>query len=87
MTSLTGASGEDFASILRSLGYRMEKRPKPAEPEPVAALAGGRARRKLRGAIGRCRPQAAAPATEATETEVAEHAPTLAPDVEPERRA
>jgi ATP-dependent RNA helicase SUPV3L1/SUV3 len=35
MTSLTGASGEDFASILRSLGYRMEKRPKP--PEPAAA--------------------------------------------------
>jgi len=34
MTSLTGASGEDFASILRSLGYRMERRPKPAEPEP-----------------------------------------------------
>ena len=32
MTSLTGASGEDFASILRALGYRMEKRPKPAEP-------------------------------------------------------
>ncbi len=31
MTSLTGASGEDFASVLRSLGYRMEKRPKPAE--------------------------------------------------------
>lgn len=31
MTSLTGASGEDFASILRSLGYRMEKRPKPPE--------------------------------------------------------
>ncbi|HXF86993.1 MAG TPA: helicase-related protein [Xanthobacteraceae bacterium] len=28
MTSLTGASGEDFASILRALGYRMEKRPK-----------------------------------------------------------
>ena len=36
MTSLTGAAGEDFASILRSLGYRMEKRPKPAEPLPVA---------------------------------------------------
>src|SRR6185503_14675776 len=33
MTSLTGVSGEDFASILRSLGYRMEKRPKPPEPE------------------------------------------------------
>jgi len=35
MTSLTGASGEDFASILRSLGYRMERRPKPPEREPV----------------------------------------------------
>ena len=30
MTSLTGASGEDFASILRSLGYRMDRKPKPA---------------------------------------------------------
>ena len=35
MTSLTGASGEDFASILRSLGYRMDRRPKPPEPAPV----------------------------------------------------
>ncbi|MBI3702663.1 MAG: helicase [Rhizobiales bacterium] len=35
MTSLTGASGEDFASILRSLGYRMDRRPKPAEPAEV----------------------------------------------------
>jgi ATP-dependent RNA helicase SUPV3L1/SUV3 len=26
MTSLAGCSGEDFASVLRSLGYRMEKR-------------------------------------------------------------
>ena len=40
MTSLTGASGEDFASILRSLGYRMEQRPKPAEPTPPVAAAG-----------------------------------------------
>ncbi len=39
MTSLTGASGEDFASILRSLGYRMERRPKPAEPAPAATPA------------------------------------------------
>jgi ATP-dependent RNA helicase SUPV3L1/SUV3 len=31
MTSLAGCSGEDFASVLRSLGYRMEKRPKPVE--------------------------------------------------------
>ncbi|MDO8875183.1 MAG: helicase-related protein, partial [Pseudolabrys sp.] len=34
MTSLTGASGEDFASILRSLGYRMDRKPKPAEIKP-----------------------------------------------------
>jgi ATP-dependent RNA helicase SUPV3L1/SUV3 len=45
MTSLTGASGEDFASILRSLGYRLERRPQPAEPavapETSAAIAAG----------------------------------------------
>ncbi len=35
MTSLVGSSGEDFASILRSLGYRMERRPKPAEAAPA----------------------------------------------------
>jgi ATP-dependent RNA helicase SUPV3L1/SUV3 len=32
MTSLTGCSGENFASVLRSLGYRMDRRPKPAAP-------------------------------------------------------
>src|SRR5262247_168568 len=35
MMSLAGCSGEDFASVLRSLGYRMEKRPKPVELPPV----------------------------------------------------
>ena len=41
MTSLTGSAGEDFASILRALGYRMERRPKPQEPkvEPAPAVA------------------------------------------------
>jgi len=39
MTSLTGASGEDFGSILRALGYRMERRPKPPEPETPTAPA------------------------------------------------
>jgi ATP-dependent RNA helicase SUPV3L1/SUV3 len=34
MTSLIGAAGEDFASVLRSLSYRMELRPKPPEPAP-----------------------------------------------------
>ncbi|MCK7474605.1 MAG: hypothetical protein MZV49_15825 [Rhodopseudomonas palustris] len=37
MTSLTGSAGEDFASILRALGYRMEKRP------PLPAAGGRRA--------------------------------------------
>jgi ATP-dependent RNA helicase SUPV3L1/SUV3 len=37
MTSLTGSAGEDFASILRALGYRMEKRPPlPVEVAPPA---------------------------------------------------
>jgi ATP-dependent RNA helicase SUPV3L1/SUV3 len=35
MTSLAGCSGEDFASVLRSLGYRMDRRPKPVEPPPA----------------------------------------------------
>ncbi|MDA9492530.1 helicase-related protein [Bradyrhizobium sp. CCBAU 11361] len=38
MTSLTGSAGEDFASVLRALGYRMEKRP-PLPPKPVALIA------------------------------------------------
>lgn len=32
MTSLLGCSGEDFASILSSLGYRLRRTPKPATP-------------------------------------------------------
>lgn len=36
MTSLTGSAGEDFASVLRALGYRMEKRA-PLPPKPVVA--------------------------------------------------
>jgi ATP-dependent RNA helicase SUPV3L1/SUV3 len=36
MTSLTGSAGEDFASILRALGYRMDRRA-PLPPKPVAA--------------------------------------------------
>jgi hypothetical protein len=39
MTSLTGASGEDFASILRSLGYRMDRKPKPLEVQAVPGAA------------------------------------------------
>jgi ATP-dependent RNA helicase SUPV3L1/SUV3 len=40
MTSLTGSAGEDFASVLRALGYRMDRRPPlPPKAEPVAAPA------------------------------------------------
>jgi ATP-dependent RNA helicase SUPV3L1/SUV3 len=40
MTSLTGSAGEDFASILRALGYRMDKRPPlpPAPPKPIVIV-------------------------------------------------
>ena len=38
MTSLTGSAGEDFASILRALGYRMEKKA-PLPPKVVEAPA------------------------------------------------
>ncbi|MDQ0506406.1 helicase-related protein [Xanthobacter agilis] len=37
MTSLAGCSGEDFASILKSLGYRMERRAPPPPEEATAA--------------------------------------------------
>ena len=53
MTSLTGSSGEDFASILRALGYRMERRPKPvkaAEAEMPPDPAAGRSDQAATGA-------------------------------------
>ena len=34
MMSLVGCSGEDFAGILRGLGFRMDRRPVPAQPTP-----------------------------------------------------
>jgi ATP-dependent RNA helicase SUPV3L1/SUV3 len=40
MTSLTGSAGEDFASVLRALGYRMERRaPLPEEPAHAVEVA------------------------------------------------
>jgi ATP-dependent RNA helicase SUPV3L1/SUV3 len=39
MTSLLGASGEDMAVILKGLGYRMDRVPKPVEPPPQALQA------------------------------------------------
>jgi ATP-dependent RNA helicase SUPV3L1/SUV3 len=37
MTSLAGCAGEDFAAVLKGLGYRMEKRP-PMKDVPVIPL-------------------------------------------------
>ncbi len=37
MTSLLGTAGEDFASILTSLGYRVRRTPKVAEPAAITA--------------------------------------------------
>ena len=39
MTSLVGCSGEDFASILKSLGYVAQSRPGPAITVPIIAAA------------------------------------------------
>jgi ATP-dependent RNA helicase SUPV3L1/SUV3 len=79
MTSLTGASGEDFASILRSLGYRMERRPKPKE-EPKAETTAEAATVEAAGAESA---KADAPAEGATDAASAETAPALTPDAEP----
>ena len=65
MTSLAGCAGEDFASILRALGYRMEQRPKPVDPPPAA--------------VGAEASPAIAPSAEVAEaTEPAEEAPAAA---------
>jgi ATP-dependent RNA helicase SUPV3L1/SUV3 len=78
MTSLTGASGEDFASILRSLGYRMERRPKPPEPPPAEPASATDAS----PAPPEGEPEAAS-AAQASEVDAAERAPALVPEEEP----
>ena len=75
MTSLTGSAGEDFASILRALGYRMEKKPAlpPAPPKPLAATT------PIEAATADATVEATtdAPASDAAQTDVAaEAAPT-----------
>src|SRR6476646_2675994 len=81
MTSLTGASGEDFASILRSLGYRMDKRPKPPEPEPPATSVEPEATAAPTAA--EAAPETPAEAAPDALAADGERAPTLAPDAEP----
>lgn len=70
MTSLLGASGEDFAGVLQGLGYRMERRPKP-----VAAVASAT---ETAPAADPERSDAGPTDMEPTEEEPAEAAPTEA---------
>jgi ATP-dependent RNA helicase SUPV3L1/SUV3 len=89
MTSLTGSSGEDFASILRALGYRMEKRPKPPEPPPAAPQAAAEATPDAADAAAAEAPAEDAPAPTSEEAASASggdvaSSPAEAPVSEPE---
>lgn len=78
MTSLAGCAGEDFAAVLKSLGYRMEKRP-PMPPVAIVPLV-----------VANVQPVTAPADTDAavTEAEPAEAAPAASeaplPAAEPE---
>ena len=72
MTSLCGCSGEDFASILRSLGYVMDRRPGPPITTPLLAAA----------PIAPVEPVSSTPAEPAAESADAEAAVAAAPEVE-----
>jgi ATP-dependent RNA helicase SUPV3L1/SUV3 len=63
MTSLTGSAGEDFASILRALGYRMERRPAPP-PKPAV----------IEAAVETAPPDVAAPEISSPEASLPESA-------------
>ncbi|WP_020179516.1 helicase-related protein [Methylopila sp. M107] len=97
MTSLAGCSGEDFAAILRALGYRMERKPKPpaAQPSPAPAAASDagadatetRAEADVAETVEAAAPEVSAPdlSSEAVETvleaETVEASSDPAPDV------
>jgi len=65
MTSLTGSAGEDFASVLRALGYRMDRRP-PLPPKPVVVEAA-----PAEATVAEAVSAEAAPAEEAAATDAA----------------
>src|SRR5690606_17247722 len=66
MTSLLGCAGEDFASVLKSLGYRVRRTPKaPAQTPAIEPLAEtGAAEAVLEGAPVEAVAEAAAPTPE-----------------------
>ena len=73
MTSLTGSAGEDFASILRALGYRMERRPPPPpKPAVVEVPAAEAAPAESEAAAAESEATPAASAAEAASEAVAE---------------
>jgi ATP-dependent RNA helicase SUPV3L1/SUV3 len=74
MTSLTGSAGEDFASILRALGYRMERRPPPPPKPAPAAVEGAVAETSASEAV------AEAPAVEVSVEEAVSTEPLAATD-------
>jgi ATP-dependent RNA helicase SUPV3L1/SUV3 len=79
MTSLTGSAGEDFASVLRSLGYRMDHRaPLPEEPKPdvVAEVAVTEAVSAEAAPVAEAASDNAAPAETSDAPEAAEPAAT-----------
>ncbi len=84
MTSLTGASGEDFASILRSLGYRMDRRPKPAEPKPAEAAPAAESAAPATEAAPAEAPQVESPPVHVAPTEPAEQKIAVADVLPPE---
>ncbi len=43
MTSLLGCAGDDFSEVLKSLGYRMERKPIEKQPEPAPVQADAQA--------------------------------------------
>ncbi len=73
MTSLVGCAGEDFASILKALGYRMDRRPVTAEAPKSDATAEAPAAETA---------EATAEITEVAESEVAENEPASAGEAE-----
>lgn len=79
MTSLVGCSGEDFASILKSLGYHSEARPGPAITVPLvpaaatAPAAPAAAAEASSEAAVTAQADAAEPADDEASTEAAEH--------------
>ncbi len=82
MTSLLGCSGEDFAGVLRSLGYRMERRPVPKVSPPPGETG------EAAAAADAIAPAEAAPQAEAAEpiaaaSQATEHAPIEASASEP----